>query len=125
MRWLPALDHLADTVTGTVRWLREHKVDVVLVGLQFVPPMAQDEHYKAVRELLRKIAAQENVIIIRRYEAMRFLSQAEHAPPDSLTDEIAQMEGGYECLAQYVARAIALGVFGKGLKERGQKPAPK
>ena len=35
------------------------------------------------------------------------------------------MEGGYECLAQYVARAITLGVFGKGLKDRGQQPAPK
>src|SRR5690606_38455653 len=106
------LDELEATVTGAVRWLKDHKVDVVLVGLQFVPPMAQDEHYKAVRELLRKIAAQENVIIIRRYEAMRFLSQAEQVATDGLPDELAQMEGGYECLAQYVARAIALGVFG-------------
>ena len=119
------LDQLEDTVTSTVRWLKEHKVDVVLVGLQFVHPMAQDEHYKSVRELLRKIAAQQNVIIIRRYEAMQFLSQAEQVAVDSLADELAQMEGGYDCLAQYVARAIALGVFGKGLKNLGQKPAPK
>jgi lysophospholipase L1-like esterase len=119
------LDELEATVTGTIRWLKEHHVDVVLVGLQFVHPMAQDEHYKAVRELLRKIAAQENVIIIRRYEAMQFLSQAEQVPADGVTDALAQMEGGYECLAQYVARAIALGVFGKGLKDRGPIPAPK
>jgi lysophospholipase L1-like esterase len=119
------LDELEATVTDTVRWLKEHKVDVVLVGLQFVHPMAQDEHYKSVRELLRKIAAQQNVIIIRRYEAMQFLSQAEQVAVDSLADELAQMEGGYDCLAQYVARAIALGVFGKGLKNLGQKPAPK
>lgn len=120
-----SLDEFEATVTGTVRWLKEHKVDVVLVGLQFVPLMAQDEHYKAVRELLRRIAAQENVIIIRRYEAMQFLSRAELVAAETLADELQQMEGGYECLAQYVARAIALGVFGKGLKDRSAKPAPK
>lgn len=119
------LDQIEATVTDTVRWLKEHKVDVVLVGLQFVHPMAQDEHYKAVREALRRIAAQENVIIIRRYEAMQFLSQAGQATAASLTDEIQQMEGGYECLAQYVARAIALGVFGKSLKNLPAQPAPK
>ena len=102
------LDEFEATVTGTVRWLKEHKVDVVLVGLQFVPLMAQDEHYKAVRELLRRIAAQENVIIIRRYEATQFLTRAELVVAESLADELQQMEGGYECLAQYVARAIAL-----------------
>jgi lysophospholipase L1-like esterase len=119
------LNRLEATVTDTVRWLKSHKVDVVLVGLQFVQPMAQDEHYKAVRDLLRKIAAQENVVIIRRYEAMEFIAQAERANTAALPDELQQMEGGYECLAQYVARAITLGVFGKSLKERIQQPAPK
>jgi len=118
------IDQLEATVTDTVRWLKEHQVDVVLVGLQYVPPMAQDEHYKAVRDLLRRLAAKENVIIIRRYEAMQFLSQTDQAATVSLTDEIAQMEGGYDCLAQYVARAIALGMFGKSLKDH-PRPATK
>jgi hypothetical protein len=29
--------------------------------------MVHDAHYRAVRELMRKIAAQENVMIVRRY----------------------------------------------------------
>jgi lysophospholipase L1-like esterase len=112
------LDEIETTVTDTVRWLKGHHVDVVLVGLQFVPPMAQDAHYKAVRDALRKIAAQANVIIIRRYEAMRFLSQAEQVANEGLPDELAQMEGGYECLSQYVARAIGA----RRVRQRPQEP---
>ncbi len=119
------LEQLEATVTDTVRWLKAHKVDVVLVGLQFVQPMAQDDHYKAVRALLRKVAAQEHVIIVRRYEAMELIAQAEGTGPDFLLDDLHQIEGGYACLAQYVARAITLGVFGKALRVLDQQPAPK
>ena len=68
-----------ETVTDTIRWLKEHKVDVVLAGLQYVKGMAQDSHYAAVRELMRKIAADENVIVVRRYEAMQLMDQAAQA----------------------------------------------
>ena len=30
------LDELAETVQSTIRWLKEHNVDVVLAGLQYV-----------------------------------------------------------------------------------------
>lgn len=112
------LDELEETVTSTVRWLKEHKVDVVLVGLQFVHRVKQDDHYKAVRELMRKIAAQENVVIVRRYEAMEMIAQASGDDPTSVPDAFERAEGSYACLAQYVARAITVGIFGKGLRER-------
>ena len=119
------LEQIEATVADTVRWLKAHQVDVVLVGLQFVQPMAQDEHYKAIRTLLRKVAAQENVVIVRRYEAMELIAQAERGNTDSLPDDLQQVEGGYECLAQYVTRAITLGVFGKALREQVQQPPSK
>ena len=112
------LDEIEATVTETLRWLKEHKVDVVLVGLQFVRPMAQDAHYDAVRKLLRRIAAQEDVVIVRRYEAMELIAKASGDDPTAVFDMFEQAEGSYACLAQYVARAITLGVFGKGLRER-------
>ena len=112
------LDEIEATVTETLRWLKEHKVDVVLVGLQFVRPMAQDAHYDAVRKLLRRIAAQEDVVIVRRYEAMELIAKASGDDPTAVPDMFEQAEGSYACLAQYVARAITLGVFGKGLRER-------
>jgi lysophospholipase L1-like esterase len=110
------LDELRDTIVETVRWLKEHKVDVVLVGLQYVDLMEQDQNYRAVRELLRKIAGQENVMIVRRYEAQRLLQQAQKSGGGLGPDEFERSEAGYVCLAQYMARAITLGIFGRSLR---------
>jgi acyl-CoA thioesterase I len=112
------LDQLEATIVDTVHWLREHKVDVVLAGLQYVNPATQDDNYKAVRELLRKIAAKENVAIVRRYEAQRLLSQAEGSGGGLAPDEFQRNEAGYACLSQYMARAITLGIFGQTLRVR-------
>jgi acyl-CoA thioesterase-1 len=116
------LEQLEETVVDTIRWLKEHKVDVVLAGLQYVGQMAQDAHYRAVRELMRKIAANENVIIVRRYEAMQLISRASELSTDLAADEFDRSAAGYRCLAQYFARAITLGVFGKGLRPLPPQP---
>jgi acyl-CoA thioesterase-1 len=119
-----SLDDLRETVVETLRWLKDHKVDTVLVGLQYVDRMEQDEHYRKVREMLRQVAAQENVLIVRRYEAQRLLSQAAGSGGGLVPDEFQRTEAGYTCLAQYMARAITLGIFGPaGLGPPGAPPA--
>jgi hypothetical protein len=116
------IDELRETIIETIRWLKEHKVDVVLVGLQFVHPQAQDDNYRAVRELIRSIAAQENVVVVRRGEAIRLLTQAAGSGGGLFPEEFAKTEAGYACLAEYVARAITLGAFGRGLRPLPQQP---
>ncbi len=116
------LEELETTVVDTLTWLREHKVDAVLVGLQYVDRMEQDEHYRKVRELLRQIASKENVLIVRRYEAQRLLSQAAISGGGLFPDEFQRTEAGYTCLAQYMARAITLGIFGPGGLGPGRAP---
>jgi acyl-CoA thioesterase I len=123
MAYVP-LDDFENTVTETLRWLRAHKVDVVLVGLQYVDRMEQDANYRAVRQLLRSIADRENVMIVRRYEAQRLLNQAKASGGGLLPDEFQQSEEGYICLAQYLARAITLGVFGDAMKLRSHPSYP-
>jgi acyl-CoA thioesterase-1 len=118
------LDEFANTVEDTLSWLKEHKVDVVLVGLQYVGQMALDDHYKATRDLLRKIAAKENVMIVRRYEAQQFLERAESGGGGLVPDEFERTEAGYICLAQYMARAITLGIFGHKLKAMAPASPP-
>ena len=103
---------------STVRWLKEHNVDVVLAGLQYVDRVAQDDNYYRVRELLREIAAKENVMIIRRYEAMQFIAAAQEAGGGFGPDEFERTDAGYNCLAQYLASAITVGAFGKGMSGR-------
>jgi lysophospholipase L1-like esterase len=117
------LEELEATVVETLTWLKEHKIDPVLVGLQYVDRMEQDEHYRKVRELLRSIAARENVLIVRRYEAQRLLAQAAMSGGGLYPDEFERTEAGYTCLAQYMARAITLGIFGpRGLGPRDAPP---
>ena len=110
------LDQLRETLTDTTKWLKAHRVDVVLAGLQPVKQLEQDDHYRAVRDLIRKVAADENVVIVRRTEAMRLLANVERGGGGLFPEEFAQTEAGYACLAEYVARAITLGAFGKGLR---------
>ncbi len=109
------LDDFENTVEDTLAWLKEHKIDVVLVGLQYVGQMALDDHYRAVRDMLRKIAVKQNVMIVRRYEAQQFLDRAESGGGGLVPDEFERTEAGYVCLAQYMARAITLGIFGHKL----------
>jgi lysophospholipase L1-like esterase len=118
------LEELADSVEKTIRWLKEHNVDVVLAGLQYVARVAQDDHYYRVRVLLREIAAKENVMIIRRYEAMQFIAAAQEAGGGHVPDEFDRTDAGYNCLAQYLASAITVGAFGKGISGRPFKSQP-
>jgi lysophospholipase L1-like esterase len=111
-------DEFALTIKSQVDWLKAHKVDVVLVGLQFARQMQRDAHYIDVRETLRRVAAQENVIVIRFFEAMQIINRVEAGDTALVPDEIERSDAGYNCLAQYVARAITLGVFAKNLPKR-------
>jgi acyl-CoA thioesterase I len=123
MAFVP-VEELRYTVEKTIRWLKDHNVDVVLAGLQFVRRVAQDEHYYAVREMLREVAAKENVMIIRRYEAMQFIDAAQQAGGGLGPDEFERTETGYNCLAQYLASAITIGAFGKGMSMRPLRGQP-
>ena len=115
------IDDLRDTITETGRWLKAHNVDVVLAGLQNVSPMEQDDHYRAVRDLIRKISAEEHAVVVRRSEAMQMLSPSDDSA-GLAPEEFAQTEYGYGCLAEYVARAITLGAFGRGLRPLPARP---
>jgi len=117
-----SVERVDQVVTETVRWLKEHQVDVVLVGLQYVSGVERDAHYQAIRAALRRIAQQENVIIVRRYEAMELLERAQRAEPGTV-DEFANSEASYNCMAQYVARAISVALFGRALRP-DPTPAP-
>lgn len=108
------LAELETTITDTVRWLKQHNVDVVLVGLQYVDRMERDEHYRAVRQLLNKISTSEkDVMVVRRYEAQRQLAKAQLNNSNPFQDEFERSEAGYVCLAQYLAQAITIGIFGE------------
>ena len=110
------------SVVNTVRWLKEHNVDVILVGLQYAKSLAKDAHYQAIRMSLRRVALAENVLRIGRYESMEVLARtmaSDSGRPE--LEDFGLTEAGFNCMAQYIARTITVGIFAKPPKHT---PAP-
>ncbi len=104
-------DEFTETLRSTIDWLKASDIDVALVGLQYAPKFARDDSYFAIREALKKIAAAENILYVRRYDAMQFI--ASHAANENLMsgDDLHMNDLGYECMAEHVARALITNLF--------------
>jgi len=110
------VDSFEQSVGGTVRWLKQHSVDLLLVGLHYSKRLAKDSHYQAIRISLRRIATEENVLRIGRYEAMEVLARTTASNGRPELDDFGLTEAGYNCMAQYIARTITVGLFAKPSK---------
>ena len=108
-------------VSETVAWLKEHKIDVILVGLRYVRSMTRDLHYQALRAAIDDIAKKQMVLRIGRYDAEETLDKVRHEQ-GSLMSEAEVTESSYACMAEYLARAIAAGLF---VKEQPLEAPPK
>jgi len=107
------VDEFKETLTDMVRWLKEHNVDVVLVGLQYTRGVAGDAHYQALRTAVKEVAEAEKVLRVGRYEAMEIIDRAHAAKGQTGTNDLVVAETGYACMAEFVARAISTAVFAK------------
>ena len=103
-------DEFEQTVRSSVDWLKADGIDVVLVGLQYTPKFQKDDNYKEIRDVLLKIASSENVLYIRRYEAMQFIAKA-RAAPVMAPDDFHLNDLGYRCMAEHVAQAVIANLF--------------
>lgn len=99
-------------VSETVKWLRDHNVDVILIGLRYARSMVRDAHYQAIRRAIADLAKEQGVLRIGRYEAEEVLEKLGREQHDAL-NEAALTESSYVCMAEYLARAIVAGLFVK------------
>lgn len=104
------VDEFAETVRENLRWLKERNIDVVLVGLQYTSKANQDEHYMAIRDRLAQVAAEEAVLLVRRFAAMQFLEKAK-GEPTLVADDLHHNDLGYRCMAEHIARAMVVSSF--------------
>jgi acyl-CoA thioesterase I len=118
------VDTFERSVAATVKWLKEHNVDVILVGLHYMKQLAKNEHYQAIRASLQRITANESVLRITRSEAMEVLARTMRESGRPEPRDFGLTEVGYNCMAQYVARVIAVGLFAKPPKQNPIAPAP-
>jgi lysophospholipase L1-like esterase len=120
---VPVADfHVA--VAETIAWLKEHKVDTILVGIRYARSMAKDLHYQAIRAAIKEVAREQGVLRINRYEAEETLESIRRQQGVQLS-EAEVTEAGYACMAEYLARAIASGLFLKDGPPQGRPPASK
>ncbi len=105
------LDEIEQTVRSTVDWLKENKIDVVLVGMQYTSRFAKDENYFAVRDLLQKIASDQNILYVRRYDAMQFIAKTRANLNMMSRDNFHLNDLGYHCMAEHVAHAVIASLY--------------
>jgi acyl-CoA thioesterase-1 len=101
------------TVRETIRWLKDNDVDVVLVGQQYSPRLARDPSYDAIRTILQRVAADEKVLYVRRYDAMKFITQSRSNVQLMARDNFHLNDLGYRCMAEHVAHAVILSLYDK------------
>ena len=111
------------SVVDTLRWLKAHNVDVILVGLHYMKQLAKDPYYQAIRDSLRQVANAEHVLRIGRYEAMEVLARTLEGQGQVEQQDFGPTEENYNCMAQYLARTIAVGMFAK-LPKAKDPPTP-
>jgi lysophospholipase L1-like esterase len=94
------------TVRATIRWLKDNDVDVVLVGQNYSPRLARDPNCAAIRMILQRIATEEKVLYIRRYDIMRALARTHANLQLMARDNFHLSDLGYRCMAEHVAHAV-------------------
>lgn len=131
------LDSFGDALDETVKWIKSHDIDVVLVDPLYTASLADDEYYNSVVRRVRDVAKREGVPLVQRYEAMRYLSgRPDKADDHFLGRQFRLNDLGLRCMAEHVTRAITLSllqpdatgtagpVLGKELPHKDGAPHP-
>lgn len=101
-------DAFASALGEAVAWIRSHGIDVVLVDPLYTASMAADADYNRIVEAVRSVAAQQTVPLVRRYEALQFLSRrSDKGEGHMLGRQFRLNDLGLRCMAEHVALTIA------------------
>lgn len=101
-------DAFASALDEAVAWIRSHGIDVVLVDPLYTASMAADADYNRIVEAVRTVATQQQVPLVRRYEALRYLSRrSDKGEGHMLGRQFRLNDLGLRCMAEHVALTIA------------------
>lgn len=105
------IEEFGQAVDETVRWIKSHGIDVVLVDPQYTRSLDQDEYYGAIVKSIQDIARKNRVPLVLRFEAMRYLAGQRRANSYLSRDQFHLNDLGYRCMAEHVARAITVSLL--------------
>ncbi|MGT2485022.1 SGNH/GDSL hydrolase family protein [Methylobacterium oryzae CBMB20] len=102
------VDAFASALAEAVGWVRSHGIDVVLVDPIYTASMAADVDYNRIVEAVRSVATQQGVPLVRRYEALQYLSRrSDKGEGHMLGRQFRLNDLGLRCMAEHVALTIA------------------
>jgi lysophospholipase L1-like esterase len=105
------VDSFTQELDDTVKWLKSHNIDVVLVDPQYTASLARHDYYGRIVKAIEEVARKDRVPLVRRFEAMRHLADQQKARGYLSRDQFHLNDLGYRCMAEHVARAITVGLI--------------
>jgi acyl-CoA thioesterase I len=105
------VESFTEDLGDTVRWLKSHNIDVVLVDPQYTASLARHDYYGRIVKAIEDVARKDRVPLVRRFEAMRHLAGQQKMRGYLALDQFHLNDLGYRCMAEHVARAITVGLI--------------
>jgi acyl-CoA thioesterase I len=104
------LEGFRNCLRRTLAWLREQKVDVVLVDPQYGDALTSDGYYEQVVTAIAEVARESRVLLVDRFEAMREIAREKGDKFYLTSDNLHLNDTGHRCMAEQMARAIVEGI---------------
>lgn len=100
-----------DCLRTTLAWLRERRIDVVLVDPQYGDELVSDAHYERVVRAIAEVAREARVLLVDRFEAMREVALLRGDHFYLAADDLHLNDTGHRCMAEHLARSIVAGLL--------------
>jgi lysophospholipase L1-like esterase len=105
-----AMDGFRNCVKKTLAWLKEQKIDVILINPQYGDTLIKDAYYEEVVTAIADIAQETQTLLVDRFDAMRKRQRERGAHFDLSADDLHMNDEGYSNLAKHVAGTIIAGM---------------
>jgi lysophospholipase L1-like esterase len=93
-------------VSKNACWLKEQKIDVILINPQYGETLVKDAYYQEVVAAIAEIARETQTPLVDRFDAMRKLQRERGTHFDLSADDLHMNDEGYRHLAKHVAATI-------------------
>jgi lysophospholipase L1-like esterase len=105
------IDRLTQCLRTALAWLREQRIDAVLVDPQYGEALAKDEYYGKVVAAIAEVAREARVLLVDRFETMRELHRQKGDRFYLAADDLHLNDTGHRCMAEQLARSIVGGLL--------------
>jgi lysophospholipase L1-like esterase len=101
-----ALDSFQNCLKKTLAFLKEQRIDVILINPQYGDQLIKDTYYEEVVKAVAEVAREADVLLVDRFQFMRNLQRERGDRIYLSTDNLHMNDEGYRCLAEQLATAI-------------------